>query len=264
MGVDRQKLVAGLLQDLANPDSMDQGTGNKDCAGTAAAYAMAKGDPAEYARVITTLAEKGEVNLTSPWSQLLGKPDSILRFNGNVDPDRPLTQSIFARSFVQAAASTGAGGSGETNPLKEMLAQFAAERFGLNGQQFANGLNMGNGVNGGGWKPAYMPKPDDPQRAQAEADAQKLLQGASEDKPVFALVNGHWVSVTKVEGDPAQVTYQDEHGEKKTVPMKDFLAGLNTVCFQDGDVPASMNDARNGGHGGGGDPTLGNGGGNRS
>lgn len=261
-GVDRQQLMAGLLQDLARPETMDQGQGNRDCAGTAAAYGMAKGDPAEYARVITTLAEKGQVNLTSPWSRMLGQPDAILKWDGTADPNRPLTQSIFARPFVQAAAARAAA-SGGGNPISSFFNQVMAEMFGLNGGEFSGQLNSGSGVNGGGWKPAYLPKADDPQRAQAEQDAQKVLQGASDDKPIYALINGHWVSVTKADGDPAQVTYQDEHGKTKTVPMDEFLKSLNTICFQDGDVPPSMSNSKNGGRGGGGDPTLGTGGGGR-
>ncbi|HYV45462.1 MAG TPA: hypothetical protein VFA20_11400 [Myxococcaceae bacterium] len=258
MGVNRQELLAGLLKDLARPDTMNQGEGNHDCAGTDAAYGMAKGDPAEYARVITTLAEKGEVNLTSPWARFLGKPDAILKFNGTVDDPnkRPLTQSIFARSFDQAAAARASAG---LSPLQALFNQLTANFFGLNGKEFVGQLNAGDGINGGGWKPAYMPKEGDAQRAQAEQDAQKLLQGASDDKPLYALVNGHWVSVTGAGGEPPMVTYQNAKGEKETVPMADFLKALNTICYQGGDAPPSMSDASNAGRGGGGDRTLGSG-----
>jgi len=261
-GVNRRELLTGLLKDLARPDTMNQGQDNRDCAGTDAAYGMAKGDPAEYARVITTLAEKGEVNLTSPWAKFFGKPDAILKFDGTVDDPskRPLTQSIFARSFVQAATDRANAG---VNPIIAVFNQLMANLVGLNGKEFVGQLNAGDGINGGGWKPAYMPKAGDAQRAQAEQDAQKLLGAASDDKPVYALVNGHWVSVTGAGGDPATVTYQDSQGHKQTVSMADFLAALNTVCYQGGDVPPSMSDSKNAGRGGGGDPSLGSGPSNR-
>ncbi|HVE82391.1 MAG TPA: hypothetical protein VND93_06075, partial [Myxococcales bacterium] len=250
--VDRKGLLTQLLRDMADPMSMVQGAGNNDCAGSGAAFLMAATHPAEYARIITQLAETGKANLTPSWAHNVFRAENVILTVGSIDPRRPITQALFAKSFVEAAAGNTAA------------EQVIAKLDGINGEQYAAMLNRGVGLNGRGWKPAYMPPEGDPNRKQAEADATTLLQGASEQKPVFALIGDHWVTVTKVEGDPPQVTYQDGSGQPQTRPLAEVLRELNTICFQNGDVPASMNDSRNGRPGGGGDPTLGNGGGNRS
>jgi hypothetical protein len=97
-----------------------------------------------------------------------------------------------------------------------------------------------------------MPPKGDPERAQAEQDAKKLLEGASEENPVYALINGHWVSVTGVKD--GMVTYQDGRGRERTMPLDRFMGKLNTVCFQNGTVPASMDNPAHGNRGGGGNP----------
>jgi len=264
----RQEVLAGLLKDLARPDTMNQGDDNTDCGPTGGAYVMATTDPAEYARVITTLAEKGEVNLTPVFARLMGQKSDIIKWDGKHDDGRPITQAILAPGLKRAAEAAAA--AGETDPLAQLAARMIAEMFGLNGQEVVDMMNMGAGVNGGGWKPAYMPKADDPQRAQAEQDAEKLLEGASKENPVMALIDGHWVTVTGMEGNPPKVTYQGEDGKTHTVPLygdpekgkPGFMDQLNTICFQGGDVPPSMNDPKNGGRGGGGDRDGALGGGN--
>ncbi|HVE82042.1 MAG TPA: hypothetical protein VND93_04320, partial [Myxococcales bacterium] len=58
-GLDSHRLLADTVLDLAHPERIQQGQGNHDCGGTAAAVILAKGKPAEYARVVTELGTKG-------------------------------------------------------------------------------------------------------------------------------------------------------------------------------------------------------------
>src|SRR5262249_20120205 len=87
VGVDRTQLLGQIAHDINHPEEINQGANNKDCGGSSAAFVMALTQPAEYARMVQGLGEKGQVELTPEWAKLFGAKSNQMKLNGTFDPN---------------------------------------------------------------------------------------------------------------------------------------------------------------------------------
>jgi len=272
VGVDRTQLLGQIAHDLNHPEQIRQGSGNKDCGGTTAAFVMALTQPAEYARMMQGLGEKGQVELTPEWAKWFGAKSNTMKVNGQFDPNdksRSVTQQLFAKTFDQEAVNN-------QQPVTAPGQAQQAATQGVTGDQLKSGLND-KGILGGGWDAVYMPPADEPgkppaateeQRAQAQKAAEEMIDNAKPRAPVMVNVNNHWMAVLGKDREGNIWVKDPQTGQVSKKTMDDLTNGLNAVVYQPGHVqnqpPDFMHNAAWGQPGGGGSGSGGFGGGGGS
>jgi hypothetical protein len=236
VGVDRNQLLGQIAHDLNHPEQIKQGTGNKDCGGTSAAFVMALTQPAEYARMMQGLGEKGQVELTPEWAKWFGAKSNVMKVNGQYDPkdtSRSVTQQLFAKTFDQEAVN---GQQPVTAPGQ--AAQAATQ--GVTGDQLKSGLND-KGILGGGWDAVYLPPANEPgkppaatddQRAQAQKTAEDMINGAKPREPVMVNVDHHWMAVLGKDREGNIWVKDPQTGEVSKKSMQQLTDKLNAVVYQ--------------------------------
>ncbi|HYV49443.1 MAG TPA: hypothetical protein VFA20_31505 [Myxococcaceae bacterium] len=237
-GVDRTQLLGQIARDLSHPEQIRQGTGNKDCGGTTAAFVMALTQPAEYSRMMQGLGEKGQVELTPEWAKWFGAKSNVMKVNGQFDPNdksRSVTQQLFAKTFDQEAVNN-------QQPVTAPGQAQQAATQGVTGDQLKSGLND-KGILGGGWDAVYMPPADEPgkppaateqQRADAAKAAEAMIDGAKPRQPVMVNVNNHWMAVLGKDREGNIWVKDPQTGAVSQKTMKDLTTGLNAVVYQPG------------------------------
>lgn len=97
-GVDRDRLVTDLVQELATPSAINQGP-RGTCAPTTIAIQLAMNQPAEYARIAAGLASpEGQVTLAG--GQVLRREDGTAADDGT---GRSVTQRLIGSAFMELA-----------------------------------------------------------------------------------------------------------------------------------------------------------------
>jgi hypothetical protein len=97
-GVDRNRLVTDLVQELATPSAINQGP-RGTCAPTTIAIQLAMNHPAEYARIAASLASsEGQVRLAG--GQVLTREDGTAADDGT---GRSVTQRLIGSAFMELA-----------------------------------------------------------------------------------------------------------------------------------------------------------------
>jgi len=270
MGVDRTQLLGQLAHDINHPEEIVQGQDNADCGGSTAAFVMSLTQPSEYARMISDLGEKGQVELTPQWSKLFGAPSNEMKLGAPFDQNDPrsTTQQLFAKTFDQEAVN------GQLPVTAPNQAAAAAAR-GITGQQLKDGMNDKN-VLGGGWDAVYLPPAQDAaapdpvtgaQRAETDRVAQDLIDSAAPLHPVMVNVNNHWVTVLGQDPTGRDWVKDPKTGTVERITRDELMSGLMAVVYQGGNyqgtVPDYMHDANWAQPGGGGPASggLGSGGG---
>ena len=270
MGVDRTQLLGQLAHDINHPESIVQGQGNADCGGSTAAFVMSLTQPSEYARMISDLGEKGQVELTPEWAKLFGAPGNEMKLGAPFDQGDPrsVTQQIFAKTFDQEAVN-------DQLPVTAPGQAAAAAAQGITGQQLKDGMNDKH-ILGGGWDAVYLPPAKDPaapdqvtdaQRAETGQVASDMIDAAAPQRPVMANVNNHWVTVLGHDATGRYWVKDPMSGTVDRVTKDQLTTGLNSVVYQtnnyQGTVPDYMHDAGWAQPGGGGPSSggLGSGGG---
>ena len=265
-GIDRQQLLGSLVHDLNHPEEMTQGIDNTDCAATAVAFMTALNRPAEYARIISGLAQNGEVDITPWYSKFLGLfggggETDVLKLDGQFDGSdgRSPTGQLFGRAF-SAEASSGDG------LVERILTRMGLDR-GIDGTELKDTLNEF----GGGWNAVFAPDEKDPAYAQKSEEAKgvmrQMLENASPQRPVFVNVDNHWVAVTGYDPatgaltvyDPFARSQKDREDSLRTENIDTFMQqDVNSVVYQNGavpegaEVPSWMHDDAGAEDGGGG------------
>lgn len=212
-GVDRRKLLADIVKDIADPSQVTQG--NYDtCAAATAQRLLAGQSPAEYARIMAGLASpSGEVKLAN--GDTLKRPA-----DWNLSPGDG--RDLAGRMFQSATMSYAAGKNGET------YSNVTDERTKANGQK-KSGLNavevvyLFEGILGRDYE-KYAKKD-----IGADALMQKISAVVAKGGvvPCAITVDGrnHEVLVTKIEN--GQVHYYDPRtGQTKTMSESEFKAKL--------------------------------------
>jgi hypothetical protein len=219
--VDRTELLAQAIKDVANPESaILQGPNNKECAGTAVMYVMAKQSPASYVRANVRLAEDGEVRIGSPYFR---RP-SMLRLNPweplNFTADRPITQQLAGEAFMQRAA--GPSSSPRDTFFDGLTGDKVAETFSALFGRTAEAMYL----------PDAKEEPNARLRSEARKEARSVLEAEAQAGTLpMANYNGHWCVVSEADPRQANVTVVDGEGNKVDIPWEQFLDGLDTLVY---------------------------------
>jgi hypothetical protein len=96
-GIDRQQLLADLVQELATPSAINQGPVGT-CAATSVCIHMVRSNPAEYVRLVTGLASPEGAVATASGKMLRREPDAITDTTG-----RSEVQKLIAPAFMEIA-----------------------------------------------------------------------------------------------------------------------------------------------------------------
>jgi hypothetical protein len=238
MNIDRQALLSQLLSDLARPASITQGSGNHDCGGTAVGYLLCSQSPADYAHIVTELAEKGEMYISSFSEFEFGQRPNItsmtLKLSGvNPSSSQSLTQQIFAHTAVMASNHHDGVVAGPVDMIQSLMNKFL--NTGLLGSEMDTLVSL---VTGQKRDVMYVPNEADEgnflDRLEAKfVAANAIREHAEAHKPLLANYQGHWVVVTGVFGQEpdTQVNLIDWSGKSTSMSLSQFVDGIDSLVY---------------------------------
>jgi hypothetical protein len=218
-GLDRGTLLSEMVQELAQPSSIDQAQRNT-CGATTASIYLANTRPAEYARLVNGLASPGgQVNMVE------GSLQRVADTTTDDHSGRTSTQRLLEPALMDYA--DGALLTYDNTADKHELFGLPTVPGVLPSMmaKMLTGL-MGRKAEAGG---GLLVKP-------GQADLAKLEASTRADLPVPTMINYakdsnpfelHWVLATKV--DAQQVTLVNPWGREETMPRAEFdrrLKGL--------------------------------------
>ncbi len=226
-----EKLLAGMLHDLANPNSIDQGSAGT-CTTASLQYELVSEAPAEYARLLAGLATKGSVTMKG--GDKLSLPTHLERFFYNsARADR--VGRTHSESLFQATAMEYANGAETYRPIaNDSVNAKGVTRPGLRAHEQQKLASQLFGV-------TYESK-QFPTEADAQAALTKLRGFDSKRHVNRAVIlsldagpakpgpNGearrvrHAVSLEKIEG--GRVFFRDPHGSLRSFPEENFARSV--------------------------------------
>ncbi|HLT32108.1 MAG TPA: hypothetical protein VK013_18860 [Myxococcaceae bacterium] len=245
-GIDPAQLQQQLVQDLAFPERISQGADNVICGATAALTDLAFARPAEYARLTTEMATRGEVSLGRG-----SKDDLSLKLRKLSDEnanDRSLTQRLLAVPLLEAAVSEGkVGEDGEVITREGGFNVFGWNLFGrkevrhgtVSDEMEAMKAALTRGrADDEAFESLYLGgAPAESQAAPVTTD--RVLgvieeQLANRASPAIKVLgeNGeeaHWVTVTGVDDD--QLIIADGRGRRQRVNAEEFLGRADALTY---------------------------------
>ena len=245
-GIDPRQLQQQLVKDLAFPERISQGADNVICGATAALTDLALARPAEYARLTTEMATRGEVSLGRG-----SKEDMSLKLRQLSDEnanDRSLTQRLLAVPLLEAAVSEGkVGEDGEVTTREGGFNVFGFNLFGrkevrqgiLSDEMEAMKAALTRGrADEEAFESIYLGStPSENQASPVTTD--RVLgvieeQLANQASPAIKVLgeNGeeaHWVTVTGVDKD--QLIIADGRGRRQRVDAEAFLGRADALTY---------------------------------
>lgn len=252
-GINSTDLLKQLVQDLAYPARMSQGTDNVICGATAALTDLALARPGEYARLAVEMGVEGEVKLSG------GKNADTLKFRKLKDEnanDRSLTQRLLAVPLLEAAISEGkVGEDGEVVTREGGWNIFGKNLFGRdvvqNGTVSDQMEAMKNALHRGAqddkaFESMFLGSNDQIHRKQALDVIQDQL--ANSASPALKIKeeggNGHWVTVKGLDEKTGKLEILNGRGRTERVDAEELLARAdaltyNTTVGLSGDVAGS-------------------------
>lgn len=248
--VDRHKLLGQIVSDVLNPEYIKQAENTRECFGTAVGTRVALSNPAEYGRIVTSLAETGEAVLRSDFDNKYDRPGITLRLNGAFDPNdqsASITQQLWAKPFTAEADRGVSTGSGFFDTIKDIFQRD------VTGEEV---LPVLEAVTQRSWSAAYVPgegEQDVDRRGEAQGVAEQLIRESIDGgKLPMANIDNHWVDVLSVSGEGDNAWVYVSNGPP--MRMKDFLEKVDTVLYESSafsGVPEFMENHELGDGGGG-------------
>lgn len=238
-GVDSGEALGQLVQDLAHPETeVAQGNGTYYCGATVEMQALARENPAEYARLIAGLALEGEVKAAGPE----GDPATLTVVTGAITgegQEGSITQRLLAPAVTNASSTTMTVSDGEGVQLPNARLNREYGEYGpSNGvTAYQKGImsDILHGRPAGSTQTLHLQgfEGETPGAVdQALAICRDPEAGAS-FKHVTVDADGnkvaHWYSVADYQaGPPETYTLVDPNGSVRTVPGAEFEAMIRT------------------------------------
>ena len=223
-GMDRQQLLADLVQELATPSAINQGPVGT-CAGTSVGIHLLRNNPAEYVRLVAGLASPAGEVATASGKMLRREPDALTD-----GISRSQVQRLLVPAFMEIA-----------HPRRDY-------QSGPEEGQYKNGDNKGTGLNAkevdrileavyddrfkkknvGGF-PLMRPKKAMERIEEQLAKGKDVLAGLEWES------GGHKVVVTGTETVNGQqyVNYINPWGREERMTRDEFMDRLNNFNYED-------------------------------
>jgi hypothetical protein len=254
-GIDRNQLLSELVRQIYEPRPIQQ-LGAQTCAAATAQKLLATTNPAEYARVVTSLATTGKVELANGATMEL-VPESVRRWQYEGQTDlRSLTDRLVQGAIMNFAAQ----GTGETYSPETDL------RYSSTGEQVGPGLDAPQtlramSVTGASFTALdtlaptnLFPTRDEylspPYQAKLNQVMNRIQEELAAGRPVPTSLRwvdqlsrhpGHEVMVVGLHEDPVDhemwVDVENPHGERDRIGLEDFRERLKGVQVPVGGQP---------------------------
>lgn len=218
-GADKQDVMKNLVSDLARPERMVQGQGNKDCGGATAAYVLASESPAEYTRIVSDLATTGTAELTTNSAN----PPTLTVDQVQGGNGRPVTQELIQSSFVNY--------SDQKVSVNDAVKDVAEKGL------FASELEKGaSDMLGKDYDSMYIPDAgeaalDSTMRDYAKGEASRVLnEQVSSGAKAMVNYDGHWVVVDDIQGGKATVF--NSSGERQKIDLNQLIDKADSIVYR--------------------------------
>lgn len=232
-----ENLLASVLQDVANPNSIDQGSATT-CTTASMQFEMVTEAPAEFARLIAGLATKGEVAMQGGDKLTLGADRRDDYANARLG--RTQTEALF-----QTATMEYANGKDDFRPISSRTTDARGKtiRDGLTAAQQQKVLSQLFGLK---YESKQLPTEESAAAALKQLrgfDSRKnvnrpvilSLDAGPSDKPGpngEARRNRHAVALESIKG--GRVYFRDPHGSLRSFPEESFAKNVLGVLVPPG------------------------------
>jgi len=239
-GIESKALLNQLVQDLAYPHRISQGSDNVICGATAALTDLALAKPGEYARLAVEMATEGKAQLSG------GKDADTLKFrelSKENAADRSLTQRLLAVPLLESAVRDGkVGEDGEVITREGGWNIFGKNLFGrdvvrhgtVSDQMEAMKAALHRGAQDEqAFESMYLGDNSQMNRRQALDVIQDQLNNAS--TPALKIKeeggNGHWVTVKGLDAQSGKLEILNGRGRTERVDAEELLSRADALTY---------------------------------
>lgn len=240
-GIDSKALLNQLVQDLAYPHRISQGTDNVICGATAALTDLALAKPGEYARLAVEMGTEGKAKLSG------GKDAGELKYRELSEEnaaDRSLTQRLLAVPLLENAVREGkVGEDGEVITREGGWNIFGKNLFGrdvvhqgtVSDQMEAmkTALRRGAEDDQTSFESMFLGGGDKMNRRQALDVIQDQLDNHS--TPALKIKeeggNGHWVTVRGMDRETGKLEILNGRGRTERLDADELLSRADALTY---------------------------------